>query len=55
MTNSRVDDLNSDFVGLGRRNFDLLDTEGFASFPGDGGLTLDGLSCRRRQSALDLC
>ena len=43
MADSCVVNFNSNFVGLGGSDLDILDAEGLASLPGDGGLTCDGL------------
>lgn len=40
VADTSVMDLNADFVGLGRRNLDVLDGQRLASCPGDGGLLL---------------
>ena len=47
MADTGVKDLNTDLVGLGRRDLDILDGEVLASLPGDGGLAGDGLKSRR--------
>ena len=39
------EDLNADLVRARRGDLDLLDFEGLACAPADGGLALDGLSC----------
>ena len=39
-----VENPDADFVGLGRRDLDLLELEGLASTPADGGLALDDFS-----------
>lgn len=38
MADTGVVDLDAHFVGLGRRHLDVLDGEGFAGAPRDGGL-----------------
>lgn len=43
MAHSRVVDLDADLVGLGRRDLDVLEGEGLAGLPGNGGLAGDGL------------
>jgi hypothetical protein len=40
VADTSVVDLNADFVGLGRRNLDVLDGQRLASCPCDGGLLL---------------
>lgn len=54
VTNSRVEDLYTNFVGFRGCYFDLLNAQGLASFPGDGGLALDGLSRHDRTISLNL-
>jgi hypothetical protein len=44
VANTSVVDLNSDLVGLGRSNLDVLNGERLAGLPGDGGLTGNGLA-----------
>jgi hypothetical protein len=44
VANTSVVDLNSDLVGLGRSDLDILNGEGLAGLPGDGGLTGNGLA-----------
>lgn len=55
MTDSSVVDLDTNFVGLGRRNLNLFDAQGLASLPGDGGLALDGLSDDNHIVSFQLC
>lgn len=43
MADTGVIDLDSNFVGSRGRDLDFLDTQRFTSFPGNGGLALDGL------------
>lgn len=43
MANTSVVDLDTDLVGLGRSNFNVLDGQRLTGLPGDGGLTGDGL------------
>lgn len=38
-----VVDFDTDLVGLGRGNFDILDAQGLTGLPGDGGLASNGL------------
>jgi hypothetical protein len=47
VANTSVVDLNSDLVGLGRSNLDVLNGERLAGLPGDGGLTGNGLANSR--------
>jgi hypothetical protein len=47
VANTSVVDLNSDLVGLGRSDLDILNGEGLAGLPGDGGLTGNGLANSR--------
>lgn len=47
MAHSRVVDLDTDLVGLGRRDLDVLEGEVLAGLPGDGGLAGDGLRSAR--------
>lgn len=44
MADTGIVDLDSDLVGLGRSNLDILDREVLAGLPGHGGLAGDGLS-----------
>lgn len=43
VADARVVDLDADLVGLGRGDFNLLDAEVLAGFPGNGGL---GVVCQ---------
>lgn len=43
-TRTGVKDVDADFVGAGRGDLDLLELEGLASAPADGGFAGDGLS-----------
>ena len=47
MAHSRVVNLDADLVSLGRRDLDVLEGEGLAGLPGDGGLAGDGLRSAR--------
>jgi hypothetical protein len=38
-----LEDLDSDFVCLWGKDFDVLDAQGLLGFPGDGRLTVDDL------------
>jgi hypothetical protein len=44
VANTSVVDLNSDLVGLGGSNLDILNGERLAGLPGNGGLTGNGLA-----------
>lgn len=43
MADTGVVDLDTDLVGLGRGDFDVLDAQGLTGLPGDGSLASDGL------------
>lgn len=43
VANTSVVDLDTDLVGLGRSNFNVLNGQRLAGLPGDGGLAGDGL------------
>lgn len=43
VADTRVVNLNSDLVGLGRGDLDILDAQRLSSLPGNGGLASDGL------------
>ena len=43
MANTRVVDLNANFVSLRRRDLDILNAQFLAGFPGHGGLARDRL------------
>lgn len=47
-----VVDLDSDLVGLGRGDLDVLNAQLFASLPGNGGFAGNRLGKRRRVSAI---
>jgi len=47
VANTSVVDLNSDLVGLGRSDLDILNGERLAGLPGDGGLTGNGFANSR--------
>ena len=45
MANTSIVDLNADFVGFGRCDFDVFNLKVFARFPSDGGFTGNWLAC----------
>jgi len=52
VANTSVVDLDTDLVGLGRSNFNVLNGERLTGLPGNGGLTGDGLAHGRHVSVL---
>jgi hypothetical protein len=49
-----LEDLDSDFVSLGRSDLDVLDAEGLVGFPGNSSLTVDDLDRQEMELAFPL-
>jgi hypothetical protein len=53
VANTSVVDLDTDLVGLGRSNLNVLNGQRLAGLPGDSGLTGDGLSYGRHYVCME--